>query len=120
MGDKPPEYFVQCVSLGIICGYVLVNFYLIWVLLKYCLYTLKRQVMLIHIYYTLRFDKFMEDACDVLKLNQMSTILLLLSGDVHPNPGPNPNSTNARSDLAMCHLNIRSLSQDKLRCIKTS
>ena len=50
----------------------------------------------------------------------MGTILLLLSGDVHPNPGPIPQSNNCKSDLTLCHLNIRSLSQDKLRCIRTS
>ena len=37
---------------------------------------------------------------------------------MHPNPGPHP--TNAYCDITLCHVNIRSLSQDKLRCIKTS
>ena len=45
-------------------------------------------------------------------------LLIVLSGDVHPNPGPKTN--NLYSDLSICHVNIRSLTQDKLRCIKTS
>ena len=43
-------------------------------------------------------------------------MLLLLCGDVHPNPGPHDGFV----DFTICHANIRSLSPDKLRCIKTS
>ena len=63
-----------------------------------------------------RFDSVMENLFYVLKI--IETMLLLLSGDVHQNPGPNLNNTN--NDITICHLNIRSLSQDKRRCIKTS
>ena len=41
---------------------------------------------------------------------------MLISGDVHPNPGPNK----SYADFTICHANIRSLSEDKLRRIKTS
>ena len=45
----------------------------------------------------------------------VTTMLLLLSGDIHTNPGPNE-----YTDLALTHVNIRSLSDHKLRDIRTS
>ena len=62
----------------------------------------------IHLYHIL-FD----DVIDFLLY--VSATLLLICGDVHPNPG----HTNTFTDLTICHANIRSLSDDKLRCIKT-
>ena len=46
-----------------------------------------------------------------------SAVLLLLCGDVQSDPGPNDDTF---VDFTVCHANIRSLSPDKLRCIKSS
>ena len=46
----------------------------------------------------------------------VSVSFFYLCGDVHPNPGPDDGFV----DFSICHANIRSLSSDKLRCIKTS
>ena len=62
----------------------------------------------------IQFHRFIENCFDGFAF--LHFILLVLSGDVHPNPGP----TESFGDLNLCHANIRSLSQDKLLCIKTS
>ena len=43
-------------------------------------------------------------------------VLRALSGDVHPNPGPD----NRTEDMKNCHANVRSLLCDTLTYIKTS
>ena len=42
-------------------------------------------------------------------------LLLLLAGDIHVNPGP----VGDLCDITLCHINVRSLTNDKFRCIKT-
>ncbi|PJE78081.1 hypothetical protein CI610_02987 [invertebrate metagenome] len=39
----------------------------------------------------------------------VTLIILLIAGDIHPNPGPNSNSSSATSVISLLHLNIRSL-----------
>ena len=47
------------------------------------------------------------------QLLALGFLLLTLSGDIEPNPGPN----NAMSYLSICHINIQSLSELKLAAI---
>ena len=41
-------------------------------------------------------------------------LIILLAGDIHTNPGPD----GGFHDISLCHSNIRSLSQDKMRSIQ--
>ena len=57
---------------------------------------------------------FLDNVTDELAI--LHFVLILLSGDVHPHAGP----TDQFGDLNICHANIRSLTNDKLMCIKSS
>ena len=106
-------YCILCVSLTMFyAGLMIISS----IIITYtAFYHVQNRVEISHIIFIMDTDNVMESINDTMTL--MTSLLLLLCGDVHPNPGPHQNIYN---DFSLCHLNIRSLSQDKLRCIKTS
>ena len=45
-------------------------------------------------------------------------MLILMCGDVKPNPGPNGNNSNSSNILKICCSNVRSLNEQKLDIIQ--
>ena len=96
-------YYILCISLTLF--YVIVI--LVSILIMYVfIFHVHCEAELYHIIFIMKIDNALENINDTLTL--MASLLLLISGDVHPNPGPNPNIYN---DFSLCHLNIRSLSK---------
>jgi len=53
----------------------------------------------------------------IIALYFIISLLLILAGDIHVNPGPNHVSTKA---ISVCHVNVRSLTRSKLLAIRSS
>ena len=51
------------------------------------------------------------------KVPWLCLLLLLLSGDIEFNPGPNTGYVNKTSDIKICHINIRSLKSSFENCV---
>ena len=78
---------IHVLNIVIICVYCVSTFISLWYM----------YILQAHIIFICRFDSVMENLFYVLKI--IETMLLLLSGDVHPNPGPNLYNTN--NDITM-------------------